>query len=383
MVANTFDISECGHKSLSVNQFINSHMELKKLRMHTPDNTGKTKCHKLHIGSENLVCPDLHVHGTPMKLVSEDTYLGDIVRSDGRNTSSLKNRISRGVGCIADITNILQRVSFGKFYFQIALALREAKFLNSVLTNVEVWYGLRNHEIEELEKLDRSLLCQILALPQSTPSEALFLETGCLNIGTIVKIRRINYLHHLLKSDEKSMLSKFFKTQLKFPVRDDWTEQVKQDLQDFNIKEDFQWIKSMSKASFSKLVKRCGKEYALTELNKKKSAHSKLCNIEYDDLKLQAYLKCDNISVRQAHTLIKFRTRMAKYGGNYKGANASPECPLCGEHGDNQEEIYICKFNKSNVKITGNYKEIFKCDVSVETINSLETLYRMRLDKLS
>ena len=98
------------------------------------------------------------------------------------------------------------------------------------------------------------------------------------------------------------MLSKFFKTQLKFPVRDDWTEQVKQDLQDFNIKEDFQWIKSMSKASFSKLVKRCGKEYALTELNKKKSTHSKLCNIEYDDLKLQAYLKCDNISVRQAHS---------------------------------------------------------------------------------
>ena len=248
---------------------------------------------------------------------------------------------------------------------------------------VEVWYGLRNHEIEELEKLDRSLLCQVLALPQTTPSEALFLETGCLNIGTIVKIRRINYLQHLLKSDKNSMLSKFFETQLKFPVRDDWTEQVKQDLRDLKIREDFEWIRKTSKASFSKLVKKCGQEYALAELNKKKTSHSKLSNIEYDELKLQQYLKCDKITVRQAHTLIKFRTRMARYGGNFKGSNGSQECLMCSKHGDNQEEIYECLFNKQNVTLAGNYDDLFKNEVNVEMINSLETLYRLRVNKLS
>ena len=72
------------------------------------------------------------------------------------------------------------------------------------------------------------------------------------------------------------MLSKFFETQLKIPVRDEWTEQVKQDLRDLKIREDFEWIRKTSKASFSKLVKKCGQEYALAELNKKKTKHSKI-----------------------------------------------------------------------------------------------------------
>jgi hypothetical protein len=86
---------------------------------------------------------------------------------------------------------------------------------------------VRKQEIEELESLDRELLCQIFSLPKSIPSEALYLESGCLNIGTIVKMRRVNYLHYLLKSDKNSMLSKFFYAQYRFPVKDDWSEQLK------------------------------------------------------------------------------------------------------------------------------------------------------------
>ena len=154
---------------------------------------------------------------------------------------------------------LLERVSFGKYFFQIALSLRKAIFLNSVLTNTEVWYGLRKQEVDDLESLDRDLLCQILSLPQSTPSEALYLESGCLNIGTIVKMRRVNYLHYLLKFDNNSMLSKFFHAQYTFPVRGDWSEQVKEDLKDLDIQENFEWIKSKSKDSFCRLVKKKGR----------------------------------------------------------------------------------------------------------------------------
>ena len=69
MVDDTFAIAECGQKSVAVNQFINTQMELKKLKMHIPDETGKTKCHKLYVGCKNLVCPELHVHDTVMKEV--------------------------------------------------------------------------------------------------------------------------------------------------------------------------------------------------------------------------------------------------------------------------------------------------------------------------
>ena len=383
MVDDTFAIAECGQKSLSINQFINTHIELKKLQMHVPDSTGKTKCHKIHVGCKNQVCPELHVHGTTMKQASEDTYLGDVIRSDGRNTSSIKNRVGRGIGSISQIISILETVSFGNYYFQIGLILREAMFLNSVLTNIEVWYGLKTCEIEELEILDRNLLCQILCLPTTTPTEFLFLETGCLNIGTIVKIRRVVYLQYLLKSDENSMLAKFFQAQFKFPVKDDWTKQVRLDLQDFCIQEDLDWIRSKSVDSFKRLVKKKAKHYALEELLKKKAIHSKLDNLEFDELEIQKYLVSGLVSANQGKTLLKFRSRMAKYDGNY-GSSETP-CKLCQNHADHQADIFECDFNKNKVENSDDaedYRKLFQKEINIETIRKLETIYKRRLERL-
>ena len=69
-------------------------------------------------------------------------------------------------------------------------------------------------------------------------------------------MRHLNYLQYLLKCEENSMLSKFFKTKLSFPVKDNWTEQTKQDMIDFNITENLDWIKTTSVYKFRKLVKK-------------------------------------------------------------------------------------------------------------------------------
>ena len=87
------------------------------------------------------------------------------------------------------------------------------------------------------------------------------------------------------------MLAKVFKTQWKYPTKDDWTIQVKQDLKHFEIKMDLEEIGEMSIYSFKKLVKLKSKEYALEYLLKLKSKHSKMANLEYIELKLQNYLK--------------------------------------------------------------------------------------------
>ena len=73
-----------------------------------------------------------------MSHVSEDTYLGDIVSNDGKNTKNINNRIGRGIGKINDILNILSKFPLVKFYFKTALMLRESLILNSVLTNADI-----------------------------------------------------------------------------------------------------------------------------------------------------------------------------------------------------------------------------------------------------
>ena len=110
MVDDLLGISECGNKSLQQNVFINTHINMKRLKFHTPNRTGKSKCHKLHVGDINSLCPDLRVHGANMELVGSDTYLGDIISADGKNFLNIKNRISRGNGIIAQIKCVLDSV---------------------------------------------------------------------------------------------------------------------------------------------------------------------------------------------------------------------------------------------------------------------------------
>ena len=129
--------------------------------------------------------------------------------------------------------------------------------------------------MKEFEDLDTSILRKILQVPFSTPSEAFFLELGILPIGVIVKARRANYLHYLLKRDESEMLHTFFMTQWFNETAGDWTKQVKADLEDLNIPINFEFIRSKSSSAFRELVKRQAKGYALQILREKQSRHSK------------------------------------------------------------------------------------------------------------
>ena len=117
----------------------------------------KGKCHSLHVGKESYLCPGMKVHGQQAERVLETEYLGDIVRADGKNSSNIKSRVGKGIGLISEIMSILKCVSFGSHYFEITKVLREARLINGILTNAEIWYSLGNSEIESLGK--KSIEC--------------------------------------------------------------------------------------------------------------------------------------------------------------------------------------------------------------------------------
>ena len=62
MIDDLLGINECGEKSLELNRMINAKIEAKKLRFHTPDEKGKSKCHIIHVGKKKD-CLELKVHG--------------------------------------------------------------------------------------------------------------------------------------------------------------------------------------------------------------------------------------------------------------------------------------------------------------------------------
>jgi hypothetical protein len=262
-------VAKCGLESLAMNTFITTQIELKKLRFHIPDANGKSKCHKIHVGKNHATCPILKVHDTVMEDVSHDTYLGDIISGDGRNTRNIKKRVGKGLGIITQIVNLLRMINLGEFYCETVILLRESVFLNGILTNAEIWYSLTKDEIKELENLDLALLRKVFNVPFSTPTEAYYLELGILSIETTIKKRRLNFFHYLVNRSLEEMLYSFFLTQFYNPTPGDWTEQAKVDFGDFGIPLDFDVLRKKSKESFKMLVKRQAHEYELLRLTKK------------------------------------------------------------------------------------------------------------------
>ena len=228
MVDDLLGMAKCGIDSRNLNLTINSEIEFKKLKFHTPNAEGKSKCHMMHIGKRSKVCQELKVHGYTMEKVTSDTYLGDIISSDGKNKLNIESRVAKGLGIVSQIMDTLKSTSFGEHYFEMAAAFRESMLVNGILTNCDVWYGLTDTEVGSLEEVDRLLLRQVFRVASTCPTETLYLKLGILPISVIIKCRRINYLHYLATRKPNEMLYKFFMAQWTHPAKsNEWTEKVK------------------------------------------------------------------------------------------------------------------------------------------------------------
>jgi hypothetical protein len=49
---------------------------------------------------------------------------------------------------------MLENITFGSHFFEIALLLHDTMLINGTLTNVAVWYNLTKSEVEEFESLE-------------------------------------------------------------------------------------------------------------------------------------------------------------------------------------------------------------------------------------
>ena len=117
------------------------------------------------------------------------------------------------------------------------------------------------------------------------------------------------------------------------PIKNDWVNQVKEDLIDFDINMDLEQVKKQSKNSFKKMVKKKMRNYALDYLNNLKEKHSKMDNLLYIELKMQNYFKDKSITVQAAKNLFRWRTRAALFKMNYSNGftNTATLIPMfCG-----------------------------------------------------
>ena len=278
---------------------------------------------------------------------------------------------------------ILRTVSLGYFLFDTACLLRESLFVNGILTNSEVWYGLTKSQVQDFEAVDRLLLRRVLGTPISTPGEALYLELGLIPIQFILKGRRVMFLHYMLQLDTSEMLSQFFYAQWNNPGKNDWVESVKDDIVELGLPTSLLELQSLSHDQCKSLVKTRCTATAFSNLMNQKATHSKMSPLCYDDLKIQPYFFDGIMHSGDVKLLFSYRTRMVKVRCNYKNMHSSHYCPLCESEEDTQEHLLACSaIHLQLPEVT--YSDIFGNDTQKMnlTLQALKSAFERREELL-
>ena len=176
MIDDVASFAKCSYESLKTNAIINAKVESKKLEF------GPTKCFNIHIGKKPEKCQNLKVHENNMTCKKSETYLGDVVSSDGSNLENIKFKANQGIGAVSQILSMINRVSLGHNYYEIALIMRESMLVSKLVSNSEVWYNITKDQYTKLERIDEMFLRRIFGVPISTPKESLYIKGDCLPV---------------------------------------------------------------------------------------------------------------------------------------------------------------------------------------------------------
>ena len=258
-------------------------------------------------------------------------------------------RKNKGTGIINQIMTKLEEVCFGKHYFQVAVIWRNSYLISSLLTNAEAWYGVSQSDVDILERVDESLIRRILEAPVSTPIEMLYLELGVVPIRFKMMERRLNFLWYILHEDEESLIKMFLQAQLKSPVHGDWGQSVHKDIEDLAISLTISDVERMPEQTFRRIVKEKTDLKALEYLNNLKAKHSKVMNLDHQNLIMQTYLEPNEMSVQECKFMFALRSRMVDVRANYREKYFVAICPSCKLEEENQEHLLSC----INLQTTG------------------------------
>ena len=64
---------------------------------------------------------------------NNEKYLGDILTTDGKINQNIEERHNKGIGIVNTISGMLKEISFGQYYFEMAVLFRQSMLLNAIV----------------------------------------------------------------------------------------------------------------------------------------------------------------------------------------------------------------------------------------------------------
>ena len=363
MVDDVLGLQNCLAKSKQLNTVVNTFMELEKLTL------SKTKCHKLHIGSNESIYPDMIVHGEAVRNSKREKYLGDIIASNGSAKPNLAKRMSRGWGRVSEILGLVKEAPLGYRRITAGLLFRKSLLINTMLFNSEAWHNITDSQIEAFEKIDEALIIGLVSGHSKLPLLAIYLETGQVPIRYIIATRRILYLQTILLREPDELIRRVYNAQKDDPSDGDFCQLVDQDLRLIDCQLSNDQIASMDKYSLRVLVKKKAKQAAFRSLMVIKETKSKMENILHlNSFNPQPYIL--RLPRDQSSLLLALRTRTVRgIRSNFGNMFLDKKCPLPGCSAlDSLPHTLACRVLQGSVTEPSivQYGDIFSPDLTVQ-----------------
>ena len=386
MVDDIATISECGIASVAMNATVNSFVETKKLKLKF------SKCSVIHVGKDTKCCPQLKVHGEKMHVENSAKYLGDIFHKSGKAKFNIIERQNKAYAILAEIRAILEDVPLGKYRTEVGLHLRQAMFINGVLFNSEVWPELSATDLAMISNADHRLIRTICQAHSKTPIEFLYMETAAQPLQYIISSRRLMYLHNILSREEGELVKRVYRAQSDRPTKGDFVELVKADLEMIGATLNENKIQTQTKGEFKSSIKSKIQDAALQYLKTLQIKHKKTEHIQYNNFRIQPYMKDPRFTNSMVSMLFSMRSSMtrgikANFSAMYR---RDLSCPLkCGAT-DQQSHLMFCpvllaQLSCDDEKMTRStmYEDIFgSVDQQLIVIGILSRLMELREELL-
>ena len=240
-----------------------------------------------------------------MKSSDKEKYLGDFITKEGNSNETIKDRIKRGYGILAQIRALMYEVPLGKRRFEIGLALRDAWFLNGCLFNSEVWGNYKEQNIQDLEKIDHMILRCITGLQAKAPTEFAYMETASQTITNVISVKRMSYLQVILKRHPNEITQRVYNAMKMSPLPGDWIHRLKADFESIGLELNELSIKNMETGQYKNMIKKLIWRKNVIEMEERKNKHKKVKHIEYDGARNpQKYLTSNKFDNQMCSLLI-------------------------------------------------------------------------------
>ena len=324
-------------------------------RYHIEFGTAKSKILKIGRAKDR---PDLFLGTQILEYENTYKYLGETLNSKGNMEDHINQVKRKTEAAYQTILAIMGNQHFNKIELETAWKLLETCIQPIITYGGETW-NLNKKEEKQMNQIQENVIRRILMVPQSTPKTTLYMETGLLDISTIVIRNRLNMEKRLQKTPE-SLTTKIMERNIK----GGWKENTQKAKAELHLNE-------------NTLNRHLILEHFKGKINMEAQGKTKsqflLDNKTWTPGERPRYMK--EMTRKDASTIFKARSRMLDMKNNFKGKYRDTKCRKCNYENETQEHILQeCAGIHENDSNKVNTQNIFEEDPEglIETARKIE-----------